>query len=770
MLSSGVGVRECPGSPRVLGWKYTMAAIATTGTVSALPAEKFFRVSLSLLIFTALATLGSTGKLDLLTSILGPVAALYKGYRWFQGRPAELSHRAATWLLLVYLVFFPVDAMFLSRFYTGSSSNPPLFALLLAVVHFLVFATLARFYSASRDRDAVFLGMLSFSSILAAAILTVDTLFLLLFFIFLLFCASAFLGMELRRGAAGAVTPAANVNPALDRKLERALALAALSVACGAILLGGILFFFFPRFSAGYLGRVSFSPSLMTGFTENVELGQIGEIKKNSDLVMRVQTGKTIGYDLLRWRGIALTNFDGKRWTSKARGPQKLEVSGDGWIYVREPEEKIDPSGLIANYTVFLEPIASDAIFVPGRVVSLKGNFGGANASPFSGGHAMYILRDSTDSLSNPFRNFSAIRYTGVSRLPVVTTAKLRAAPNTYPSEIAAVYLQLPPLDTRIPALAREVTQDAKTPFDKAVRIENYLRSRYAYSLNFTGKPANDPLAHFLFETRAGHCEYFASAMAVMLRTLGIPSREVNGFLPGEYNDLGGDYIVRASDAHSWVEVYFPGLGWEVFDPTPGGADRRTSFLTRLALYVDWMQITWSEWVIGYDFVHQLTMAQNLQRNSRNWGDAAHSWFNAKQREGKKWLKNWEFRHGTLGYLAPGALVLVILGVRYRLASELLRRLHLFLQIRGATTKSADPQLASKLYAELLRMLERRGLKRAEAQTPFEFAAALKAPRLAPEVQEFTQLYALARFGGAPCDAGRLGQLLEQIRAALRAP
>ncbi len=101
--------------------------------------------------------------------------------------------------------------------------------------------------------------------------------------------------------------------------------------------------------------------------------------------------------------------------------------------------------------------------------------------------------------------------------------------------------------------------------------MEAYLRRNFRYTLNLTGAPGRDPLAHFLFETKAGHCEYFASAMAVMLRTIGVPSREVNGFLPGEYNDLAGDYIVRASDAHSWVEAYFPGIGWTTFDPTPPG-------------------------------------------------------------------------------------------------------------------------------------------------------------------------------------------------------
>src|SRR2546423_5090616 len=170
-----------------------------------------------------------------------------------------------------------------------------------------------------------------------------------------------------------------------------------------------------------------------------------------------------------------------------------------------------------------------------------------------------------------------------------MNAGKLRAAPTEYSSDIRSTYLQLPPgLDPRIQEFAREITRKATTPFDKAVAIENHLRSRFAYTLNLTGKPGGDPLAHFLFQTRAGHCEYFASAMIIMLRTLGIPSREVNGFLRGEYNDLAGDYIVRASDAHSWVEVYFPGTGWVAFDPTPAGA-QDYGFLSRLGEDVEWL-------------------------------------------------------------------------------------------------------------------------------------------------------------------------------------
>ena len=747
-----------------------MAASIATPSDAALPAERFFRTSLSLLVLTSTVTLVSTGKLDIVSSFAAPLLVLCKGIRWRHGRPAELSPRTATFFVIAYLAFFPVDAVFLSRLSVGSSSNPPLFAWLLASVHFLIFASIVRFYSAVTDRDGLFLSMLSFAGILAAAVLTVDTTFLILFFIFLLFGISTFVAMELRRGAVGAVSPVLHAHTERNRRLNRALSLSALSVAAGSIVLGGVLFFFFPRFSAGYLGRASFSPSLMSGFTENVELGQIGEIKKNSTVVMRVQTGKPVGYDRLRWRGIALTTFDGRRWTSAEHGPQKLYPDEDGWIHAADSTQRTDLPSPGMFYTIYLEPLATDAIFVPGKATRLKGNFSGEGSNSFSAIRRTYLLRDSTDTLLNPFHNYMGFRYAGVSLLPPMNAAKLRAASTEYSSDIASTYLQLPlELDPRIPELARQITRNAKTPFDKALAIENYLRSNFTYTLNLTGKPGDDPLAHFLFETRAGHCEYFASAMTILLRTLGVPSREVNGFLPGEYNDLGGDYIVRASDAHSWVEVYFPGTDWQTFDPTPAAPEGATTLLSRLGKYADWLEITWSEWVIGYDFAHQVALAQSLQRDSRNWSESARDWFEHKQSAGKKWIKSWQLQRGVLGYMLPTALVLFLVALRFNLLAELIRRVHLFFQLHGSKADRSDPQLASRLYAELLRMLARRGLRRSESQTPLEFAAAVNSTYLAPAVREFTLLYAHARFGDAPCDTTRLRKLLDQVRAASRA-
>ena len=742
-----------------------MAASASVTTVPALPAERFFRTSLFLLMTTAVATLVSTGKLDLVTMIIAPSAVLYKGVRWWRRCPAEIPQRIATQLVVAYLLVFPLDVLFLSRSFVAASPNPALYAALLGAVHFLLFVMLIRLYSASSDRDALFLTMLSFAAILASAVLTIDTTFLGLFFLFLLFGVATFVGLEMRRGSRGAIAPEVDAQPQKERRLDRALVLAALSVALGSMIIGGALFFFFPRFSAGYLGRTSLQPTLMSGFSDDVELGQIGEIKKNSEVVMRVRTGKPVGYPSLRWRGIALSTFDGKRWSTPDRNAVTIPAGLSGWINLMDRPPEPDPTATIVRYTILLQPVATDTLFAPANAVSLRGNLSGEGSNPEVGARRSYILRDATGSLFNPFHNFTSLRYEGFSLLPARNVPRLRAASTDYPEDIRDVYLQLPPkLDLRIPELARQITERALTPFDKTITLENYLRSRFAYTLNLTGKPGDDPLAHFLFETHAGHCEYFASAMGIMLRTLGIPTREVNGFLPGEYNDLGEDYVVRASDAHSWVEVYFPGTGWLTFDPTPPGAESAGGFFARLGQYMDWFELSWNEWVINYDFIHQILLAQSMQRSTRTWTEIARAWFAKQEAKGRRWMRTWD---NGLRLLLPLAVALFLLALRFDLVVAFVRRLWLSWQLRSPEAARSNPQIASRLYGELLYLLARRGFARQPTQTPFEFAAGLSQPRLAPAVHEFTQHYTQARFGGAPCDTIRLRALLEQIRSSI---
>ena len=146
----------------------------------------------------------------------------------------------------------------------------------------------------------------------------------------------------------------------------------------------------------------------------------------------------------------------------------------------------------------------------------------------------------------------------------------LRAAPASYPPDIAATYLQLPAsLPQRVRDLTRRVVGDAATPFDKAVRIQDYLRNSYKYDLQVPPPPAGqDAVDYFLFDLPGGFCSYYASAMAVMLRSQGVAARVATGYNMGAFDFSRGAYRVTPSNAHAWVEVYFPGTGWVEFEPT----------------------------------------------------------------------------------------------------------------------------------------------------------------------------------------------------------
>ena len=160
------------------------------------------------------------------------------------------------------------------------------------------------------------------------------------------------------------------------------------------------------------------------------------------------------------------------------------------------------------------------------------------------------------------------------------------------------------------------VSRDGDTTFEQASLIESYLRTNNEYSLELTWDPGEQPLSTFLFDARSGHCEYFASSMAIMLRTLGIPTRMVNGFLAGEYNSIGDSFIIRQSDAHSWVEVYISGQGWVEFDPTPANPDRDdNSIMLLMSHYLDAAELFWNAYILTYDSGTQIQLFQSAQES-----------------------------------------------------------------------------------------------------------------------------------------------------------
>ncbi len=739
-------------------------AIATSSV------DRYTQISLYLLLVTGVLTLLSTGKVDLVSVLTAAAALLVKGARWWRGYGPELSHRRATQLVIAYFLFFPLDLWIFSRSLATGAPNPALYAALLAAIHLLLFAIGVRLYSAASTRDYFFLGLLAFAAVLASAILTVDTAFLILLLLFLGLAVSTFIGVEMHRSAEGAVSPLLDAGSPAARRLHRALAITSAAVAVCALTFGTGIFLLFPRLAAGYFSALNFQPSLISGFSDNVELGQIGEIKKNSAVVMRVKVeGGTLRSDRIRWRGVVLTTFDGKRWFNLRPSSETLSPGSDGWFFLGEAAPALRSNSIRMDYRVLLNPVASDALFVSSQPVSIRGNFSSATGLGFAAVRRNFLFSDrQTKALSNPFHNYSNLRYEASSLVPAVRPQKLRAASSAYSPEIRDIYLQLPALDPRIRALARQTTVSAPTAYDKAAAIESYLQTRYGYTLDLSGTPGKDPLSYFLFNRRAGHCEYFAAAMTVMLRSLGIPARYVNGFLPGEYNDVGEDYIIRASDAHSWVEVYFPEYGWITFDPTPPSPDSKRGRFTRLAYYWDWFELTWNEWIINYDFAHQVTLAQGVRDTSKSWSERARSFYSRFRDRSIARISTWERWAKRSPYLVPLAVVVGFVLLLLLRGRALARMIWILWRVHLSPPKDASPRLATLQYEQLLRLLGRRGWKKSIAQTPLEFVATLPQAELATPVGEFTRLYQEARFGSQPSDPQKMNSLLENIRQLLR--
>src|SRR5580704_3848339 len=196
-------------------------ASVTTAPPLTLPADRFYRTALFFLVLTSTLAIVTTGKLDPVTTTLATSAVIYKGFRWWRGYPAELRQTLATRLVVAYLFFFPIDILFVSRNFMGTAANSTLFSALLASVHFLLFVTIVRLYSAVTDRDALFLAMLAFAGILASAVFTIDTYFLAFFLIFLLSAVAVFLGLEIRRGAFQAIFPPVAARSDRERRFPR---------------------------------------------------------------------------------------------------------------------------------------------------------------------------------------------------------------------------------------------------------------------------------------------------------------------------------------------------------------------------------------------------------------------------------------------------------------------------------------------------------------------------------------------------------------------
>ncbi len=709
--------------------------------------QRYFDLALYLLLITGFGTLASTGSLDPPTVFLVGTALLFRGYLLSKEKRLLIPEAWTTWLTLAYVIFYLLDYLLLSGNFLS------------ATVHLVLFVMVVRLFSAQKDRDYYFLAVLSFLMVLAAAVLTVNSIFLLAFAAFILVSVITVVLMEMRRAAATATLRSA---PLSDPWAHRHMAFSLMGAAPAIlffILLGAAgIFFILPRLSSGYLSAYAPGNEISTGFSDRVELGRIGQIQQSSSPIMHVQIeGDERGSYELKWRGIALSLFDGKTWSDPdeqhiippaGNGRFVLESRRDRDLASRQHEmgEAVRP----IHYRVLMEPVGTNMFFLAPAATLLEGNY-------------RVIAGDDSGEIVDLDAEHTITSYEATSDIAQPKPELLRAAYGSYPPEVVLKDLQLPRIDPRIQGLATEITATTTNNYDRAAAIETYLKTHYSYTLQLSRRPPRDPVAEFLFERKQGHCEYFASAMVLMLRSLRIPARMVNGFRGGQFNQVSSQYLIRASDAHSWVEAYFPEYGWVTFDPTPAAQSAGRTW-SRFALYLDAASSFWREWIVNFDRGHQDALAQTTLQSTRELLGGLANW---SRQQYENMLRNArhttdELAAGSTTSRKTGNVALLVFAVCIAVCG-----IWWFTRRRSASLHSTPATAATLWFERLIELLQKRGAKRLPAQTSSEFVEAVPALSLREELTRFNRHYEAARFGDSRQDAEILPQLYGEIARKL---
>lgn len=728
--------------------------------------DRFFKIASYILISCGFLTLVLTGRVDVIAGTLYAVGLVLS---WRSDRPGsklQISARTANLSVAFYLPFGYVDFRYLSESW------------ITCLVHFVLFISIFKLFQIKEDRDWVFLYLLAIFEVLLSAGLTIDGFFILLLGVFVLTGLATLETFEIlrtRRTATKMLAESAFIHdgsqPRPRARPVRYLLGTTVGMAVFIAVLTVPIFFIMPRFNTGLLAQTVSDTSSVTGFSDSgIQLGTVGEIKINSQVIMRVRVDRPLPAGI-HWRGMALTFFDGRNWSKKGASLRRAipPVSLDAYLLNnRRPGRSI-------SQTVYLEPTASSALFHCGEPLAARDLRG--------------LARDETGSIYRLDTN-QRLAYTVVSDLNFPSEETLRRDPIAYSDADRARFLQLPTtLDPRIAQLARSIAGNRPTAYDKARAIEEYLKTRLGYTLDLKNNNESDPVADFLFNTKEGHCEYFASAMAVMLRSIGIAARIGAGFQTGEYNELNQSYIVRQSDAHAWVEVYFPETRtWVEFDPTPAAgatSAQPSGMFAGLRRYLEAMRMFYLDYVLTYDSQRQRSLARDATQKASEYQSLWRRTIMPYQRSAGRWLAQFDkpilatLRHPDFPMwvgIVTGGIAAAVAAVtfyralrRFRAAPDLLFRKRwlawLMLPFLRRAARHDARQSAVLFYNEMIDILARAGFKREPHQTPAEFAHGTGLV----EAVELTDTYNGLRFGDAPALAPEpLRARLDALRNAVR--
>jgi transglutaminase-like putative cysteine protease len=492
------------------------------------------------------------------------------------------------------------------------------------------------------------------------------------------------------------------------------------TVALSVVTLGVALVVFvaFPRVSRGWAGRGETLATSITGFSDQVSIGEFGStIAGNPEIVLRVEfpDGPPEDINSLHWRGRSYDRFDGVRW-GRSRVPPSAGPSS--WYRDRWPGEVIAQQ-------IYGAPLDVRVLFTLPPVLDIESDNG---IQPLFDNAGDFIYWGS-----------GAPAYTAYSRIGTPHPDSLRAAQDGYnPSRRYFSQLQ-DDLDPRIPALVDSLTTGLTNDYDRTIAVLNHLQS-FQYTLDLPARADQTSLEYFLFDRQAGHCEYFSTAMAVMLRTAGLRTRNVNGFLGGAWSQFGNYLVVTQNEAHSWVEVWFPEYGWVTFDPTPGGAvagSREANWFWPGQIFFDGLQHRWNKWVLDFSVDDQTSIFQR-------WSDMLGS----QSQE--------QTQSTTTDSPGPSpwgiAIMLMLLAAG----------------IYWARTGRAELPQATRMYLQLRASCERAGMVVTPGLTPLALVRRVEAHRAsaAHPAERVVDLYLRARYAGRTLGESELNEMRQALGAA----
>lgn len=656
------------------------------------------------------------------------------------------------WNILVIIGFlgFWVDMLWVSG------------ELLPAGVRFLMILMTIKLFNLKLRRDYLHLYAISLVAILASGSLTTDLWYLPIFLLYLLAGVWTLLLFQLTKHSEGTPLPTVAVTmraqlPASANQVTPQLFWLANGLALATFGLTLVIFFTIPRVSAGFYQKGFVENIRTSGFSETVNLGEIGPIKRDPSVVMRVELpdGSRHEGDRLYLRGVAFDQYDGKAWTNRLNYRRSLNEDVAGTFVLRGNRSPA-PShfGETIRQNILLEPLDTLVLFAAPFIERVSGKLSS-------------VQSDLTGSAYLPFPNSSRIEYTAISRSNPVLPADLGLEPSLYPESFARHFLQIPTQSERIGVLAHEITHTQRTTYDKANAIHSFLAHNFRYSLDAPLTEHDRPLEEFLFIRKTGYCEHYATAMVVMLRTIGIPARLVTGFLAAEWNEYGNYYLVRQQDAHAWVEVHLPNSGWITMDPTPPSADSvgsESPAWRALGRLMDSIRLHWSRFFVQYSSADQLAVVRELKAggtSARNKAfdsmSALFGPFTAMIGEIAKYalkatLQSWA---EVLGPVLIGLAVLFWLGFKRPWT-------------KGTASKKTtqDEQLIAQLYGRMISHLTRKGILKPTAMPPFEFVRLTQNrwSDAGSAVDSITELYCRTRFGHIPLTREELRRAEDHLR------